>query len=63
MTQPGIPTDDPDHRHDPSLAGTVALLGCLAFLALIVYAYTLNIVIVGILAVIEVLLFVLVLQR
>lgn len=40
MTQPGIPRDDPDARHDPSVLGGLSILACLALVALVVFAQT-----------------------
>ncbi|MCD2198866.1 hypothetical protein LPA44_02995 [Halobacterium sp. KA-4] len=39
MTEPEIPTDDPETRHDPSSVGLLSVLGLLGFVAL-VYAWT-----------------------
>ncbi|WP_225335151.1 hypothetical protein [Halomicrobium urmianum] len=42
MTQPGIPSDDPDARRYPSVLGGLSILGCLALVALAVFAQTAN---------------------
>jgi len=42
MTQPGIPSDDPDARRDPSILGGLSILGCLALVALVAFAQTAN---------------------
>ncbi|MDS0294240.1 hypothetical protein [Halogeometricum luteum] len=40
MTEPEIPEDDPETRHDPSALGWVSILGVVAFVGLVAFAWT-----------------------
>ncbi|WP_226022762.1 hypothetical protein [Halomicrobium salinisoli] len=51
MTQPGIPSDDPDVSRYPSVLGGLSILGCLALVALVVFARTANPLLTGVVTV------------
>lgn len=48
MTQPGIPRDDPETRHDPSVIGAASILASLAVVAVVAFAQTGDLLLAGV---------------